>query len=157
MAEEWGLKSPGLGKRPFRLDLAELHAHCEANYARLLQLFPDYETSNTREFTVGSARLRIEVGERSRYTTSFHLMQQSGSRWLGPLRIEVRAYHDAGMAEVVAFQSRRHIAPRYRYPNAQMLQQDEKCGQNQFLAEWLEHCLRNGQSALDARSLLTGA
>ena len=29
-------------KKQFKLDLAELHAVCEANYERLLRLFPDY-------------------------------------------------------------------------------------------------------------------
>ncbi len=62
-----------------------------------------------------------------------------------PLRVEVRAYHDAGMLEVSAFQSHRRIAARYDYPNAYMLQQDEKIQQNHFLAEWLEHCLGQGR------------
>ena len=31
-------------KKAYRLDLASLHAVCEANYARLLRLFPDYQT-----------------------------------------------------------------------------------------------------------------
>ena len=63
-------------KKQFKLDLKELHALCEANYARLLRLFPDYETSNSREFEVGPARVQIDVVERCRYTTIFHLHQQ---------------------------------------------------------------------------------
>ena len=35
-------------KRQYKVDLANLHALCEANYARLLRLFPDYEQANTR-------------------------------------------------------------------------------------------------------------
>jgi len=27
-------------KRPYKLDLVDLHSTCEANYARLLRLFP---------------------------------------------------------------------------------------------------------------------
>src|SRR6056297_1972840 len=87
-----------LTRKPFKLDLKALHAICDANYARVLRLFPDYETCNTREFAVGNARVRLEVIERCRYTTIFRLLQdQAESRWLGRLRIEVRAYHDAGM------------------------------------------------------------
>ena len=137
-----------LKKKQFKLDLRELHALCEANYARLLQLFPDYETSNSREFLVGSARVRLDVVERCRYTTIFHLHQQHAEpRWLGQLRVEVRAYHDAGMLEVGMFQSHRRVAVRYQYPNQHMYQQDEKSQQNRFLADWLEHCLQNGHAS----------
>jgi uncharacterized protein YqiB (DUF1249 family) len=136
--------------RKFKLDLAELHAVCEANYARLLRLFPEYENANTRGFTVGSARVQMEVVERCRYTTIFRLHQQhSENRWLGSLRVEVRAYHDASMLEVGMFQSHRRIEARYQYPNNKMYQQDEKTQQNRFLADWLEHCLQNGRSSLD--------
>jgi uncharacterized protein YqiB (DUF1249 family) len=142
------------GKKPFRLDLAELHAVCEANYARLMRLFPDYENTNRREFAVGSARVSLEVVERCRYTTIFRLcQQQADARWLGALRVDVRAYHDAHMLEVGAFQSHRRIAARYDYPNERMHQQDEKSQQNRFLAEWLEHCLQNGRTSRDLASL----
>ena len=135
-----------LGKKAFKLDLRELHALCEANYARLMMLFPDYETCNSREFAVGSALVRLDVKERCRYTTIFHLHQQRAEpRWLGQLRVEVRAYHDAGMLEVGIFQSHRSVAARYQYPNRNMYQEDEKSQQNRFLADWLEHCLQNGQ------------
>ncbi|QFU74229.1 DUF1249 domain-containing protein [Halioglobus maricola] len=134
--------------KQFRLNLAELHAICEANYARLLRLFPDYESSNNREFMVGPATVRLEVTERCRYTTIFCIHQQHAqAQWLGRLRIEVRAYHDAGMLEVGSFQSHRRIQGRYEYPNEQMFQQDEKSQQNRFLADWLDHCLGNGLSA----------
>jgi len=147
------LRKPG-----FKLDLGELHALCEANYARLLRLFPDYENSNTRELVVDPARVRLEVVERCRYTTIFRLhQQQAGSRWLGALCIEVRAYHDAAMVEVGAFQSHRSVAARYHYPNALMFQQDEKTAQNRFLGEWLEHCLHNGRSHVELQGLRAGA
>jgi len=137
-------------KKQFKVDLAELHAVCEANYARLLRLFPDYEIANSREFTVGSARVHLEVMERCRYTTIFHLQQQHAeARWLGSLRVELRAYHDAGMLEVGMFQSHRRVAARYQYPNDKMFQQDEKSQQNRFLADWLEHCLQNGHVSQD--------
>lgn len=136
-------------KRPFKMDLVRLHAVCEANYARLLRLFPDYEHANSREFSLGPARISIEVIERNRYTTIFRLHQrQADSQWLGHLKIEVRAYHDAGMLEVGAFQSHRQVAARYPYPNQDMLQQDEKTQQNLFLSDWLEHCLHNGRGSM---------
>jgi uncharacterized protein YqiB (DUF1249 family) len=137
-------------KKPFKLDLVALHAICEANYARFLRLFPEYENCNVRELQVGSARIRLEVVERCRYTTIFKIQQnQASSRWLGHLNIEVRAYHDARMLEVGMFQSHRRIAARYQYPNDKMYQQDEKYQQNGFLADWLEHSLQNGRAAVD--------
>jgi uncharacterized protein YqiB (DUF1249 family) len=135
-------------KKNYKLNLSDLHAVCEANYVRLLRLFPDYETSNSREFAVGPARVRIEVVERCRYTTFFRIHQyQNESALLGDLRIDVRAYHDARMLEVGTFQSRGHIAPRYVYPNEDMYQQDEKSQQNRFLADWLEHCQQGGHAS----------
>lgn len=137
-------------KKPFKLDLTALHAICDANYARLLRLFPAYEICNSRDLLVGSARVHLEVAERCRYTTIFHLHQQRAeSRWLGLLRVEARAYHDVRMLEVMAFQSARKVAPRYQHVNAAMFAQDEKYQQNLFLADWMEHCLQNGRVALD--------
>lgn len=143
-----GLFGQGQKKGRFKLSLTELHGLCEANYARLLRLFPEYENSNHRELKVGTAKVRLEVIERCRYTTIFQLHQQHAeSRWLGKLRIEVRAYHDARMLEVGMFQSHKSVAARYQYPNDKMFQQDEKYQQNRFLADWLEHCLQNGYVA----------
>ena len=73
--------------------------------------------------------------------------QHAEPRWLGRLRVEVRAYHDASMLEVGMFQSHRKVAVRYQYPNKNMYQQDEKSQQNRFLADWLEHCLQNGHAS----------
>ena len=135
-----------VGKRAYKLNLSGLHAVCEANYARLLRLFPDYETCNGREFVLDSARVTMEVTERCRYTTFFRLQQQSDTTLLGHLRIDVRVYHDARMLEVGTFQSHRRIDARYEYPNKGMYQQDEKSQQNQFLADWLEHCQCSGRA-----------
>jgi uncharacterized protein YqiB (DUF1249 family) len=145
-----------LKKKPFKLDLTELHAICDANYARLLRLFPDYENCNSRDLLVGTAKVRLSVVERCRYTTMFHLHQQRAeSRWLGLLRVEVRAYHDVRMLEVMVFQSSRKVAVRYQYPNENMFAQNEKYQQNRFFADWLEHCLQNGRAALDVSAPIT--
>lgn len=149
-------------KDSYSVDIGALHACCEANYARLLRLFPDYEQCNERRFLVAGEQLHIEVLERSRYTTTLRLSKWrrgdgSDRRWLVPLRVDLRAYHDAAMLEVVAFQRSGRIAPRYAYPNARMHQQDEKCRQNAFLTEWLEHCLRHGEARWEQLSGSAGA
>jgi len=170
--------------RGYKVDLRELHALCEANYARVLRLFPDYEGSNARQFSIAAARIRIDVIERTRYTTVFRLQclrgpavdtqprdvaergndtdttgfKQRDLAWLNPLRIDARAYHDAGMLEVtdfagfdgapVASTTHRRVQGRYSYPNPAMHQQDEKLQQNKFLADWLSHCLHFGEAEL---------
>ena len=139
---------PGVTRKTYKLNLSDLHAVCEANYARFMRLFPDYETCNSRELIVGSSHVEFEVIERCRYTTFFRLHQrQSDAPLVGRLRIEVRAYRDARMLEVGMFQSHRHIEARYEYPNHGMYQQDEKSQQNRFLADWLEHCQLSGHLA----------
>ena len=65
----------------YSIDLATLHATCESNYARLMRLFPDYETANYREFQLsGGHRVRIDIVERCRYTTLMKVCQQEIGR-----------------------------------------------------------------------------
>lgn len=136
-------------RQRYKVDLTVLHALCEANYARLVRLFPDYEVRNRREFQLGDERVVLEVMERSRYTTCLRLRSLAGGeRWLAPLTIDVRAYHDAAMLEVTSFQASGGVRGRYSYPNAAMHQQDEKNQQNRFLADWFEHCIQHGLAAL---------
>ena len=132
--------------RRYSLDLEGLHLACERNYARLMQLFPDYETANFREFRLDAGhRVRLEVAQRCRYTTTLRIRQHGGALpvWAPPPRFEVQAYHDVRMAEVTGFQNLRRARPRYEYPNPAMHARDEKFQQNIFLAEWLAYCLRH--------------
>jgi uncharacterized protein YqiB (DUF1249 family) len=133
----------------YSIDLAGLHATCESNYVRLLQLFPDYETSNSREFQLSDGqRVRIDIVERCRYTTLMKVCQHPAAEdWLVPPYFDLRAYHDARMVEVSSFQARGRIAARYEYPNPGMHARDEKAQQNLFLAEWLGHCLTQGRTS----------
>jgi uncharacterized protein YqiB (DUF1249 family) len=135
----------------YSIDLVSLHATCESNYARLLRLFPDYETANYREFQLsGGQRVRIDVVERCRYTTLMKVCQHgSPANWMTPPRFDLRVYHDARMVEVTAFQSRQRVDARYEYPNPAMLARDEKAQQNQFLSDWLSHCLAQGRATGD--------
>jgi uncharacterized protein YqiB (DUF1249 family) len=122
-----------------------------------MQLFPDYETANTREFQLSAGeRVRIDVVERCRYTTLMRVCQRGGDAWCVAPHFELRVYHDARMVEVTGFQSRRRVEPRYDYPNPAMYARDEKAQQNVFLAEWLGHCLEQGQNAIDLPKLLPG-
>ena len=97
-------------KRPrYVVDLPRLMAECEANYARLMRLFPTLDDESERSITVtgpgGSlAGMVIKVIERFKYTTSITVTMNSGqhSPWLQKPPLEVRLYHDAQVAEVMA-------------------------------------------------------
>jgi len=143
----------------YSVNLAAMHATCECNYVRLMQLFPDYESVNSREFKLqDESRVRIEVSERCRYTTLMRVQQHgSSSDWLLAPRFDLRAYHDARMVEVASFQTRHQIAARYEYPNQLMHSRDEKAQQNLFLAEWLSYCLQRGHSSVEVPVPVKGA
>jgi len=130
-------------------DLTRQMAQCETNYMRILKLMPDFDDCDEREFQVShealSARVRLRVDERFAYTSTLEVSQQhaADSEWLQAPTLLVRLYHDAGMAEVVCVR-RRQMAGVYPYPNPLMHQPDEKAQLNEYLGEWLSHCLNHG-------------
>jgi uncharacterized protein YqiB (DUF1249 family) len=142
------------GRQPrYKLDLSGLHAECEANYARLMRLFPGMDTEDRREFQLGgegvqsSVHVCLEVTERCPYTTMITVSQhQAVTRWVEAPRFAVRLYRDANMAEVVEYSGLRRVSARYDYPNDEMHQKDEKHQLNRFLGEWLSHCVAVGRS-----------
>lgn len=134
----------------YRVDLIELQAACEANYARLMRLLPDMrEAASARRVALSQGDhllgvLALEVLETCPYTSTLQVRQEHSLPWLPVPRLEVRVYHDARMAEVVCAQSARRFRGIYPYPNAAMHQPDEKTQLNLFLGEWLSHCLACG-------------
>jgi len=100
---------------------------------------------------------KLQVIERSRYTTTLLLTQESSSAssWLKMPRLTVRVYHDARLAEVLAWEGHKRLRPRYEYPNSLMYQADEKLQLNRFLGEWLNLCLAQGHSLDDLDCLQT--
>ena len=68
--------------------------------------------------------------------------------WLPVPRLEVRAYHDARMAEVIGAENARRFRGIYPYPNTAMHQPDEKTQLNLFLGEWLSHCIACGHELM---------
>jgi len=131
-------------KERYSVDIGDLHSLCESNYVRLLRVFPAYEKANATELVAGQLVLVLEVTERTRYTTLMRVTQR-GQHGIPAMDLDVRLYHDASMAEVIAFQRHRHLRGRYAYPNPNMYQRDEKIQQNRYLAELLELCLAQGR------------
>lgn len=89
----------------------------------------------------------IKIIEAFKYTTTLEIIQKPEFRkWMTNPSMLVRVYHDASTAEVVSYQGHRNLEPRYSQPNPMMYHADEKMQVNQFLGEWLTHCLKVGIS-----------
>lgn len=143
------------GPLRYTVDLMHLQSVCERNYWRLKKMLPSLDAREHFHFQWSQpgqgqeqADLVIEVLERGPYTDVLRLVQTiSRLPWCSRMDMQLRLYHDAGMAEVLSFQSARRILARNRYPNPAMHARDEKTQINEFLAECLEHCLRHGHVA----------
>ncbi|MBA1273535.1 DUF1249 domain-containing protein [Stutzerimonas azotifigens] len=139
-----------LVRERYRVDLLELQAACEANYARLMRLLPAMRSQpDARRVAISQGDrllgvLVLEVLETCPYTTTVQVRQEHCLSWLPVPTLDVRVYHDARMAEVVGSQNARQFRGIYAYPNAHMHQPDEKAQLNLFLGEWLGHCLACG-------------
>lgn len=142
-------------KTRYKVDLPGQMAECEANYHRLLKLMPRHATVNDWQFAIsGGSRdhhLQIRIIERSRYTTTVQMAQldirvPDQNVWLQMPKLTVRLYHDARLAEVLAWEGHKRLRPRYDYPNRAMYHSDEKAQLNRFLGEWLALSLQRGHS-----------
>lgn len=144
-----------VGKR-YTPNLSKLMSDCEVNYHRMVRLMPELDDQEHWLFGVEShhssnspKQVSIQVIERSKYTTTVAVVQESLLEdWVPKPTLTVRLYHDARMAEVLSFQRNRYIRQTYAYPNDKMFQPDEKAQLNTFLGEWLEFCLRTGRALL---------
>lgn len=142
-------------KARYKVDLPAQMAECEANYYRMLKLMPQHQQTDDWRFAIESAGqekyLQIRILERSRYTTTVQLAQldirlPDEQLWLQMPKLTVRLYHDARLAEVLAWEGHKRLRPRYDYPNQTMYHSDEKAQLNRFLGEWLSLSLRQGRS-----------
>lgn len=132
-----------------------------ANYLLFCRMFPteiDVGESITMKPSSDSdhyamSSLELLCKEQTRYTSLFSIRQhfRHNLPGLSEPDMEVRLYHDAGLAEVCASQQISRLKPRYDYPNHQMYQQDEKQQVNLFLYDWLHFCLAH-RVAIDAEA-----
>lgn len=143
-----------INKAPrYRVDLPDLQATCALNYAQLRRLLPLLEEPHCQRLIRLShspqqgAQIDLQAWRHGPYTSELSIALQSLLAWLTPLRLQVRAYHDAQLAEVVAVASGR-LKPRYSYPNEQMCQPDEKRQLNRYLGQWLAQAQRFGEQSL---------
>lgn len=147
------MKPRGPVKTAYITDLKGLQAECTSNFVRLSRLIGERTRGDRINIALGKGEntfgcLHVEIADRAPYTTTLNV-SQSGvlDSMIESPRMRVHLYHDVRMAEVVDFQRRRHFKGRYRYPNAQMHQPDEKLQLNRFLGEWLDHAMAHGRLA----------
>ena len=130
----------------YQVDLNAHLADCEMNYLRLQKLLPSpLQAGEELCIGVGNHALSISVRECAPYTSFLDLrLAQAKTQAWAAMRLQVRIYHDAQLAEVTGSQQVHALRQRYNYPNQQMFQRDEKAQLNRFLGEWLSQCLRHG-------------
>jgi hypothetical protein len=145
--------------RRFPIDLSATMAVCDANYIRLLKLFPDFSRESCRAFAlpaVGSAIegdhvVVLEIIETFKYTSTLSIrlsvpgsLTGSAAQYYRPPVMLVRLYHDASTAEVISYQNQRDTRNLYPDEEVPRYYPDEKEQINLFLAEWLILCLESG-------------
>lgn len=121
----------------------------EENFAKLILVLDGLDAihgSSACLVAPGLPRLSVGILERSVYTTTLTFSQSSAldEKFVRPQHMKIRIYHDAQVAEVLAYQNAAHLQAFYPYPNPRMFQPYEKRRVNQFLGEWLNYCLENG-------------
>jgi|TARA_B100001964_G_scaffold244472_1_gene326057 hypothetical protein len=140
-----------LARRRYVPDLISDMAECDANYIRLLRLFPNIHAEDSLEFGVqgtmeDGAIVSIRIIERCPFTTmlAVDVSSEEHQPWIKWPRLEVRVYHDVHSAEVVSFERHRNFKYRYYTPNPKLFQPDEKSQINRFFGELLTFCRSQG-------------
>ena len=137
-------------RKKYTPSLTQLSALAETNYVRLQKLLPNDKAGTQVTFSLrnGSHKgmhFSVRIDEIHKYTTMLTFSQHDRlTVGLDGVRLQVRMYHDAGMAEVIRYQGKHVVEGVHQYPNPAMYQPDEKTRLNGFLAECLEHCLTYG-------------
>ncbi|WP_455218433.1 DUF1249 domain-containing protein [Kaarinaea lacus] len=118
----------------------------EANFNKLGKVFPGLKDLKGKITGRGpeNTHVEIQVVEQSKYTNTVSLKVKQGTEhaMLPSMHLKIRNYYDACVTEVLAYQDHYRLHPRYNYPNPRMYHCNEKWQTNQFLGEWLDHCLR---------------
>lgn len=122
---------------------------CERNYAQLCRLLPQPEqTGSSCLFNVSQQdQYCIEIIDKAPFTTTIRIELTRRQHRLFQPGFDVRIYHDARLAEVIACQHVRYFKAVYDYPNVDMLLPDEKRQINLLLRDWLALCVSQGYSA----------
>ena len=128
----------------------------EANYRRFIRLVPElHNLAVNDEYELSLPKIIVNVIAQYKYTTVLTLKQHlqtnlklstaqklTSINHLIAIDMELRVCYDACLVEVIGYQGKTPIQSIDVYPNAQMLQVDEKRQLNLFLRDVLENALK---------------
>jgi len=134
--------------------LGRLHATFELNHARLVRLLPrSVPVGGERRYQLAFGEVQIALVERAAYSDVVAInLAQPGPRWMRPITLQLRRYHDANMSEVIDWCGQRTV-PWQLVERPAELARDEKWQWNAFLAELLAELARSGRRLAATDSL----
>ncbi|MGD9842038.1 MAG: DUF1249 domain-containing protein [Steroidobacteraceae bacterium] len=129
-------------------DFISLMTLYESNYLRLNQLVPDLKSLHGSYASVvtDDCPLMLTVLERAPYTTTFSLtyvFDTVAGRIADP-DLQVRVYHDAGMAEVLSCARWHRHEVLASIKSELYINLGERWLRNIMLNKWLDYCLTRG-------------
>jgi len=137
----------------YHVDLTALQLDGEVIYRQLTKLLGPMPLDQQLVLILGSGkdetRVVFTIVERTPYTSLIAIDPQRFGRIDDGLHMQVRAYHDAEIAEVIRCNDTRRFITSYQGLLQIEFSVDEKEQLNQFLREWLSHCLQHGRSGDD--------
>jgi len=120
----------------------------ESNFIRLGWLMSKLPPSGMDlvSQTPSDIPLYLRVGEVSRYTTTLTLTYwfEDGSGPIADPDLQIRLYHDAGLAEAMACTEVHRHAMLQRYASHGGTQLERRWARNMMLNKWLEYCADRG-------------
>jgi len=91
----------------------------------------------------GRAGVCTQIVERCRYTLTMVLAEVFKGKLVPEINMNVRLYHDAGMAEVITYQGFTRLLPKYRdLGRGKPSKLEEKRQANLLLHDWLTSLLK---------------
>lgn|GEM_PF-5780936 len=127
---------------------------CEMNYHKLLRIFPEIATAETRELELHCAtqeviKLHLLVDERTKYTDRVVIHLTDPNAFLPQAEMCLRVYHDMKVIEVLSVQSVDIRRSSINKAPPMAMQPDERLQAITLLGEWLNHCLQFGAVSVD--------
>ena len=118
----------------------------EQNYQFFVRFFSELCDGSKAElrFSDEGHHLSITVLEQAPYTQTIrcHYMLGKSSHWLEDMRMVVRLYHDARLAEVLHYQESEKLKSDYASSNPELRHKDEKKQANRLLWEWFNRLVK---------------
>ena len=131
------------------IDFPGFLSSCELNYHKLLKVFPTVLEDDSRLIEMhflneDTARLQLNVEERTSHTSKLSLRLFDQNAYLQEAEMLIRVYHDMRVVEVLSVQSIDVRKSSIRVSDNGVLQPSERLQASVLLCDWLGHCLHFG-------------